>query len=65
MAGTALCYAFGTAWFCVSTETGLAAALGVAVYPFLPFDMIKILLVVCVGPILRGRLQKAGLLPNL
>ncbi len=61
--GTALCYVCGTAWLCVSAHMELGAALGVAVYPFIPFDLGKILLAVGIGPVLRGRLAQAGLLP--
>ena len=43
-AGTALCYAFGTAWFMAVTGTGLAASLSACVLPFLPGDAAKIAL---------------------
>lgn len=51
--GTAICYAFGTAWFCVVTQTEVAAALSVCVIPFIPADIIKIVIAVVVGPVLR------------
>ena len=51
--GTALCYALGTAWFCVVTQTEVAAALSVCVIPFIPADIIKIVIAVVVGPVLR------------
>ena len=60
--GVVICYAFGTAWFCISTGSTLAAALGLCVLPFLPFDLAKIVIVLILGPILRARLVKAGLL---
>lgn len=41
--GTALCYAAGTAWFCVLTGTFPHAALAVCVTPFLPADLLKIM----------------------
>lgn len=39
--GLALCYAFGTAWFVISTGTGILDALMVCVVPFLIGDAIK------------------------
>ena len=44
--GVLVCYAFGTAWFVISTGTGILAALSVCVFPFLPFDAGKIALAV-------------------
>lgn len=40
--GTALCYAFGTAWFMFLTKLSLCAALAVCVLPFLLGDALKI-----------------------
>ena len=40
--GLAVCYAFGTAWFCVSTSTGILDALLICVVPFLIADAVKI-----------------------
>lgn len=60
--GTAVCYALGTAWFCFSTNTGLMAALWLCVIPFIPGDLVKMVLALGVGPVIRGRLEKAGLL---
>ena len=54
--GTAVCYAFGTAWFCVSMGSGAGAALAVCVVPFLPGDLLKILLALSVCPALQKRL---------
>lgn len=42
-AGLIICYAFGTAWFMISTSTPLWASLISCVFPFLPGDAIKIL----------------------
>ncbi len=60
--GTALCYAFGTAWFCFQTKSALGPALAVCVYPFLPFDLLKIILAMLLGPSIRKQLVMAGLL---
>ena len=56
-------YAFGTAWFCALTGKGLVAALGLCVIPFLPGDFAKAVIAMVVGPMIRDRLDKAGLAP--
>ncbi len=61
-AGTAVCYALGTAWFCVVMDTSVAAALGMCVFPFIPGDIAKIVIAMVAGSLLRTRLQKAGLI---
>lgn len=58
--GTAVCYALGTAWFCVIMDSGVAAALGMCVFPFIPGDIAKIVIALIVGPVLRKRLHSAG-----
>jgi len=60
--GTAVLYAMGTVWFCVQTGTGLGGALVVCVLPFLPGDLAKMLAALLVGPALRDRLERSGLL---
>ena len=42
LAGTAVLYALGTAWFMVQTGNTLGASLGMCVIPFLPGDAAKI-----------------------
>ena len=44
VAGTIVCYTFGTAWYVFSTKTALLPALTACVFPFLPGDAIKIIL---------------------
>ena len=41
--GLLICYAFGTAWFMISTGTGLWSAMLLCVIPFLPGDALKII----------------------
>ena len=60
--GTAVCYALGTAWFCFSTHTGVMAALWLCVIPFIVGDLVKMVLAMTMGPMIRKRLEKAGLL---
>ena len=62
--GTAVCYALGTAWYCFLTQNPLQAALWTCVIPFIPFDLGKMVAAMAVGPILRGRLARAGLNPE-
>lgn len=60
--GTAVCYAFGTAWLAYQNHLTLKAALAAAVIPFIPGDIIKMVIAVTVGPIIRKALKKAGLI---
>ena len=60
--GTAVCYAFGTAWFCVVMDSEVVAALGTCVFPFIPFDIAKMIIIIIIGPALRKRLKKEMLL---
>lgn len=48
--GTLVAYAFGTAWFCYSTGTGLSVALAMCVIPFIPGDLVKIALAAVAAP---------------
>lgn len=46
--GFLICYAFGTLWFMISTHTPLLASLMACVLPFLPGDILKIILAVMI-----------------
>lgn len=59
--GVAADYALGTAWFVFQTESTLAHALDVCVYPFIPFDLAKIVIAVLFGKPVWKALAKAGL----
>ena len=59
--GTAVCYALGTLWYCVSMDSTVEAALALCVIPFIPGDLVKMAVAMSVGPMLRDRLNKAGL----
>ena len=37
------------------------AALGLCVFPFIPGDLVKMLIAMALGPMIRSRLEKAGL----
>ena len=62
LAGTAVCYVLGTAWFCFLGTTTPLAALSLCVFPFIPGDLLKMLLAMGVGAMLREQLWKADLL---
>ena len=60
--GTAVLYAVGTGWFCAQMQVGLVGGLTACVLPFLPGDAVKIVAALLLGPVLRGRLVRSGLL---
>ena len=60
--GTAVLYVVGTLWFCVQTGTAAEGALAVCVLPFLPGDLVKMGAALLLGPALRRRLERTGLL---
>lgn len=39
-----LCYCLGTLWFCVTTGNGFVSAFSMCVIPFVPWDILKIVL---------------------
>ena len=43
-------------------KTSVQAALTMCVYPFIVFDIIKMVLAALIGPQIHGRLVQAGLL---
>ena len=53
--GTAICYAFGTAWFCIQAGYTVSAALAVCVIPFIPADLIKMVIAMIIGPEIRKK----------
>ena len=56
--GTAVAYAFGTAWFCFSTGTGLFAALLICVFPFIIGDLVKIVVALVAAPPIATQIKK-------
>ena len=59
IAGTALCYLFGTAWLAYQAHLSFGAALAAGVIPFIPGDIAKMLIAALIAPELRKRV-KAG-----
>lgn len=62
--GTAVLYAFGTAWLAFSAHLTFGAALAAGVIPFIAEDAVKMAAAAVIGPVLRDRLSHAGLLPQ-
>ncbi len=56
--GTAVLYAFGTAWFLALTGKGVLYALGVCVVPFLLGDAVKIAAACGLTLVIKPRLEK-------
>ncbi|MGN0317568.1 MAG: biotin transporter BioY [Lachnospira sp.] len=63
--GTAITYAFGTVWFIIQLKCSIEYALTVCVYPFIPFDLAKIVIATVLGLVVRKALKKASLLPSI
>ena len=62
MLGDAACYVLGTAWFVFQMQCELGYALAVCVYPFIVWDLAKIVVACLLGTLLRKRLEQAGVL---
>ncbi len=58
---TAVLYTLGTAMFCVQMKATLEVALINCVFPFIPFDLGKMAVVIIFAPLLQERLAKAGI----
>jgi biotin transport system substrate-specific component len=55
-----LCYLMGTAWFSYLTEQSFYTALTICVFPFIPFDILKIVLACSFSIIIRKSIFKAS-----
>lgn len=60
--GTAVCYTLGTAWLAYEAQMTLQAALMAGVVPFIPGDLIKMVLAILIAPLIKSPLVKAGYL---
>ncbi len=60
--GIAVDYLLGTAWFVFQTESTIAHALDVCVYPFIPFDLAKLVIAAVFGKLIHRALVNAKLL---
>lgn len=61
LCGEAVLYVFGTAWFIFLMRMPLSQALMLCVVPFIPFDLVKMVLATVLGVGVRTALMKAGL----
>lgn len=61
--GTLVAYLFGTVWFVFAMQCDVWYALTICVFPFIPFDLAKIVLAAVLGKIIRIALAKSNLLP--
>lgn len=52
------CYLMGSMWFTITSGSSFYHALTLCVFPFILFDILKILLAATIGGILRGTLWK-------
>ena len=55
--GTAVAYAFETAWLAIQMDLTFISALSIGVLPYLAGDTLKIILAVIAGPMLKKRLR--------
>lgn len=59
--GTAVCYVFGTVWLAYQASMSFSAALAAGVLPFIPGDLVKIVIAMLVGPQVNKKLKRFGL----
>lgn len=59
----AVCYLGGSLWFCVVGHVDWAKSVMLTVLPFIPMDLVKIVICSLLGVALDKALSKAGLLP--
>lgn len=56
--GTLITYALGTGWLAYQTSLTFKAALFTGVVPFIPGDIVKIIIAAINGPIIKKRIEK-------
>ena len=61
LGGTVICYSIGTIWYCIQSGIGFLPALSACVFPFIPFDLVKMGIAIAIGPILRKRIGALAL----
>lgn len=60
--GAIVCYTFGTIWLAYQAHMNFGAALWAGVIPFIPGDLVKIIIAMLFGPQIRNRLRKVGVI---
>lgn len=58
--GTVILYTLGTIWYIYFTKTKVLAAILACVTPFIPGDIVKMIVVILLGPRLRNILNKVN-----
>lgn len=58
IAGTLVCYLFGTAWLSFQMNLSFKAGLAAGVLPYLPGDIVKIMIASLIGPKLRSAVSR-------
>ncbi len=56
--GTLICYGFGTAWLAYQAGMSFVAALGAGVIPFIPGDLVKMIVACLIGPVLAKQMKR-------
>lgn len=64
IAATAVLYALGTVWYMFQSGNPLDAAMKWCVFPFIPGDLMKMVIATGLGPLLRDRLVRANIRPE-
>ena len=57
--GTIVCYALGTAWLAYEAKMDMMAALWAGVIPFIPGDLVKMVLAILIAPKIRAQVCRA------
>ena len=63
VAGTAITYLFGTVWFVIQAQCTVGYALSECVMPFIPFDLLKMVIAIALGKVVFIALKRSSLLP--
>lgn len=58
IAGTFVCYVFGTVWLAAQMKLSFGAALAAGVIPYIPGDIAKIIIAAVLGPKLRAAILR-------
>ena len=64
IAATAVLYTLGTIWYIIQSGNPLDVAMKWCVIPFIPGDLIKMMIAMIAGPMLRERLVQAHIYPE-
>ena len=60
--GTIVTYALGSGWLAYQANMSFQAALFAGVIPYIPGDLVKIIIAAMIGPTIKNRVKKAGYL---